>query len=177
MLTSMRCRIEVTNADASRLPLPAGEDPLVLSLGRLERYKRHHRVIAAMPAIRRAPPGTRLYRLYRPDPDPGDVELVFRFDAEAARHTLERFRERVRKEPENARLDLFPADRAVVAARRDDERVGDGQLLADVEGEDVGGELVGRRAGGGGHELHGTVGGGHGLIPPDRATASTSGPR
>jgi vancomycin resistance protein YoaR len=67
-------------------------------------------VDATVEAVKRAdtpaPLGTRLYRLYRPDPDPEDVPLVFRFDAEVARHALERFRERVRKEPVNARLDL-----------------------------------------------------------------------
>jgi vancomycin resistance protein YoaR len=67
-------------------------------------------VDATLEAVRQADApvafGTRLYRLYRPDPDPVDVPLVFRFDAEVARHTLERFRESVRREPVNARLDL-----------------------------------------------------------------------
>jgi len=39
---------------------PRRDAPLVLSLGRLERYKGHHRVIAAMPALRSARPGTTL---------------------------------------------------------------------------------------------------------------------
>ena len=39
--------------------LPTG-DPLVLSIGRLERYKGHHRVLAAMPALRRDAPGAHL---------------------------------------------------------------------------------------------------------------------
>lgn len=37
------------------------DGPLVLSLGRLERYKGHQRVIEALPEIRRARPGTRLH--------------------------------------------------------------------------------------------------------------------
>ncbi len=44
-----------------RVPSPAERDgALLVSLGRLERYKGHHRVIAAMPALRAARPGTRL---------------------------------------------------------------------------------------------------------------------
>jgi glycosyltransferase involved in cell wall biosynthesis len=39
--------------------LPTG-DPLVLSIGRLEQYKGHHRVVAAMPALLREAPGARL---------------------------------------------------------------------------------------------------------------------
>jgi glycosyltransferase involved in cell wall biosynthesis len=51
---------------AERLPIdedvaPVMEgDPLVLSIGRLEKYKGHHRVIAAMPELLRAAPGARL---------------------------------------------------------------------------------------------------------------------
>jgi glycosyltransferase involved in cell wall biosynthesis len=48
-------------------PLPGAEtptavtgDPLVVSVGRLERYKGHHRLIAAMPALCAAAPGARL---------------------------------------------------------------------------------------------------------------------
>jgi glycosyltransferase involved in cell wall biosynthesis len=49
-------------------PLPVDEatpsttlgDPLVLSIGRLERYKGHHRVIAAMPPLLARAPGARL---------------------------------------------------------------------------------------------------------------------
>jgi hypothetical protein len=48
-------------------------------------------------------------------------------------------------------LDLFGdgADLAVVAARADDEVVGDDQRLRDIEDEDVAGLLGGRRRGGG----------------------------
>lgn len=67
-------------------------------------------VDATLVAVRRAhtplPLSTRLYRLYRPDPDPFDVPLSFRFDPETARPTIERFRERVHREPVNARLEL-----------------------------------------------------------------------
>jgi glycosyltransferase involved in cell wall biosynthesis len=41
-------------------PSTAGGNPLVLSVGRLERYKGHHRVIAAMPALLHTAPGARL---------------------------------------------------------------------------------------------------------------------
>ena len=51
------------------------------------------------------------------------------------------------------RLDL-----AVVGRRAQDEAVGDHQLLAHVEGEDVVGELVGGRLGGGDGQLAGAVG-------------------
>ncbi len=34
--------------------------PIIVSFGRLERYKGHHRLIAALPAVRRAQPGARL---------------------------------------------------------------------------------------------------------------------
>jgi vancomycin resistance protein YoaR len=61
-------------------------------------------------AVARADPKpgifTKLYRLYRPDPDPTDVPLTFAFDAEVAQETVEAFRERVHRDPENARLDL-----------------------------------------------------------------------
>lgn len=41
--------------------LPANEgDPLIVSVGRLEEYKGHHRILAAMPAILRQAPGARL---------------------------------------------------------------------------------------------------------------------
>lgn len=40
--------------------IPAGA-PLVISPGRLERYKGHHRVLAAMPAMRRVRPDLRLH--------------------------------------------------------------------------------------------------------------------
>jgi glycosyltransferase involved in cell wall biosynthesis len=47
------------------LPVPAALEatpglPMLLSIGRLERYKGHHRVIEALPALARARPGTRL---------------------------------------------------------------------------------------------------------------------
>jgi vancomycin resistance protein YoaR len=48
----------------------------------------------------------RFYRRYRPDPAPVDVSLAFTFDVEQAKRTLERYRERVHRDPENARLDL-----------------------------------------------------------------------
>src|SRR5690606_37814702 len=54
------------------------------------------------------------------------------------------------------RLDL-----AVVGGGREQERVGDGQHVTDVVGDDVVRELVGGRLGGGGDELEGTVGCGH----------------
>ncbi len=40
-------------------PVPDG-DPLVVSIGRLEKYKGHHRILAAMPEILRRAPGARL---------------------------------------------------------------------------------------------------------------------
>jgi glycosyltransferase involved in cell wall biosynthesis len=39
---------------------PASSPPLILSIGRLESYKGHHRVVEALPALTRARPGTRL---------------------------------------------------------------------------------------------------------------------
>ncbi|MDP8907589.1 MAG: CDP-glycerol glycerophosphotransferase family protein [Chloroflexota bacterium] len=47
------------------LPRPASTDPpddppLILSIGRVEQYKGHHRVVEALPALTRARPGTRL---------------------------------------------------------------------------------------------------------------------
>lgn len=45
-------------------PLPAGSprgEPLVASIGRLERYKGHQHVIAALPALLRTHPGTHLW--------------------------------------------------------------------------------------------------------------------
>jgi glycosyltransferase involved in cell wall biosynthesis len=49
--------------------------PLVLSIGRLERYKGHHRVIAALPAINRVRPGTRL-RIVGAGPYEGKLHAV-----------------------------------------------------------------------------------------------------
>ncbi|HVJ21612.1 MAG TPA: VanW family protein [Polyangiaceae bacterium] len=49
---------------------------------------------------------SRLYRHYRPDPAPIDVKLAYRFDTEQAKSTLEHYRERMHRDPENARLDL-----------------------------------------------------------------------
>ncbi len=40
-------------------PVPAG-DPLLVSIGRLERYKGHHRILRALPAILAQAPGARL---------------------------------------------------------------------------------------------------------------------
>src|SRR6478672_894917 len=54
------------------------------------------------------------------------------------------------------RLDL-----AVVGGGGEQEGVGDGELLADVEGHDVRGELVGGGPRGSADELEGVVGGGH----------------
>jgi glycosyltransferase involved in cell wall biosynthesis len=48
---------------AALAPVPARDErsgPLLISLGRLERYKGHQRVIAAMPALRAVRPGARL---------------------------------------------------------------------------------------------------------------------
>ncbi len=47
-------------------PIPAGDRPpteagLIVSVGRLERYKGHHRAIAAMPEVLRREPGARLW--------------------------------------------------------------------------------------------------------------------
>lgn len=41
-------------------PLLSRHDPLIVSVGRLTRYKGHHRVIAAMPHVLKAIPGARL---------------------------------------------------------------------------------------------------------------------
>jgi glycosyltransferase involved in cell wall biosynthesis len=58
-------RIPIVRNGAVQLP-ESGElpdvsgDPLVLTIGRLERYKGHHRALAAMPALLRRSPGARL---------------------------------------------------------------------------------------------------------------------
>ena len=44
----------------SETPVKVTGDPLVVSVGRLERYKGHHRLIAAMPTLRAIAPGARL---------------------------------------------------------------------------------------------------------------------
>lgn len=41
-------------------PAPPGEGPLIVSVGRLERYKGHHRVVAAFPHVLRRHPTARL---------------------------------------------------------------------------------------------------------------------
>jgi glycosyltransferase involved in cell wall biosynthesis/GT2 family glycosyltransferase len=46
--------------DRARSSTAIDGEPLLLSFGRLERYKGHHRVLAAMPAILAARPGARL---------------------------------------------------------------------------------------------------------------------
>jgi glycosyltransferase involved in cell wall biosynthesis len=50
--------------NGSRMPLPATSPdpdlPLVLSVGRLERYKGHHRLVAAWPLVLEGQPGARL---------------------------------------------------------------------------------------------------------------------
>ncbi|HEY7967238.1 MAG TPA: glycosyltransferase family 4 protein [Solirubrobacteraceae bacterium] len=47
---------------ATPMPAPAGGGgPLIASVGRLERYKGHQRVIAALPHVRAAEPGARLW--------------------------------------------------------------------------------------------------------------------
>jgi hypothetical protein len=51
----------------------------------------------------------------------------------------------------------------VVGRGAEHEGVGDDELVGDVEGDDVVGELVGRCLGGGADELEGAFGGGHGL--------------
>jgi glycosyltransferase involved in cell wall biosynthesis len=58
-------RLRLIANGAEQLPLsetPAAitGDPLVVSVGRLERYKGHHRLIAAMPTLRALAPGARL---------------------------------------------------------------------------------------------------------------------
>jgi glycosyltransferase involved in cell wall biosynthesis len=60
-----RSKIAVVRNGSERLPRSdrAPEvvgDPLILSIGRLERYKGHHRAIAAMPDILKREPGARL---------------------------------------------------------------------------------------------------------------------
>jgi glycosyltransferase involved in cell wall biosynthesis len=55
-------RFSLIRNGAEPAPVAAGEpdisgDPLVLSVGRLERYKGHHRVIAALPELLRKAPG------------------------------------------------------------------------------------------------------------------------
>ncbi|HEY1011960.1 MAG TPA: glycosyltransferase family 4 protein [Herpetosiphonaceae bacterium] len=50
---------ELPAAPASVVPPPA-DAPLVVSVGRLERYKGHHRVLEAMPDLLRERPGARL---------------------------------------------------------------------------------------------------------------------
>ena len=59
------------------------------------------------------------------------------------------------------RLDL-----ALVGRRAEQEGVGDHELLADVEGQDVLGQLVGGRPRGCVHQLDGVVGGGHAVLQP-----------
>ena len=52
--------------NGSDLPSPSGDagtgprEPLILSIGRLERYKGHHRVVTALPAVLRMRPDVRL---------------------------------------------------------------------------------------------------------------------
>ncbi|HEY7296117.1 MAG TPA: glycosyltransferase family 4 protein [Dehalococcoidia bacterium] len=41
-------------------PVVAGAGPLIVSIGRVERYKGHHRVLQALPALRERVPGARL---------------------------------------------------------------------------------------------------------------------
>jgi vancomycin resistance protein YoaR len=48
----------------------------------------------------------RVYRRYRPDPAPIDVQLAFSFDTEQAKTAIEHYRESMHREPENARLEL-----------------------------------------------------------------------
>ena len=49
----------VTLPEVEDAQSPSGP-PLILSIGRLERYKGHHRVLEAVPAVNEARPGTRL---------------------------------------------------------------------------------------------------------------------
>jgi hypothetical protein len=53
------------------------------------------------------------------------------------------------------------ADLALVGSGDDEEGVGDGELLGDVEGDDLLALLLPAGAGGGDDELEGVVGGGH----------------
>src|SRR5699024_1822879 len=88
------------------------------------------------------------------DEDPAPVALALatdRLGAELAERALDGV---------DDRLDL-----AVVARGGDEEGVGDRELLAHVEGDDLGRLLVGGGAGGGAHELEGVVGGCHGATP------------
>jgi glycosyltransferase involved in cell wall biosynthesis len=58
-------RFSLIRNGAEPAPIAAGEpdvhgDPLILSVGRLERYKGHHRVVAALPELLRQAPATHL---------------------------------------------------------------------------------------------------------------------
>ena len=50
--------------------------PLILSIGRVERYKGHHRVLAALPELDRARPGTRLHVVGSGEYEPALRELA-----------------------------------------------------------------------------------------------------
>ena len=56
------------------------------------------------------------------------------------------------------------ADLALVGGRDDQEDVGDGELFGDVEGDDLGAELVGGGLCGDARQLERVLGGGHGVF-------------
>ncbi len=72
-------------------PLPVGDrapaitgSPLICSVARLERYKGHHRLIAAMPALLELAPGARLAVIGRGEYEPRLREMVERMRLERA---------------------------------------------------------------------------------------------
>lgn len=55
-----RIGIIPSGADMPQVGVPPSADPRILSVGRLERYKGHHRIVAAMPLLLERLPGVRL---------------------------------------------------------------------------------------------------------------------
>jgi glycosyltransferase involved in cell wall biosynthesis len=56
-------------------PAPAPTEPVIISIGRLERYKGHHRVIEALKLVRQRLPGTRL-KVLGEGPYRGELERL-----------------------------------------------------------------------------------------------------
>jgi glycosyltransferase involved in cell wall biosynthesis len=82
-------RIRVIRNGAQALPVGGAEpevsgSPLICSVGRLERYKGHNRVIAAMPALLAVRPGAHLVVIGRGSYEPQLRRLVARLGVEAA---------------------------------------------------------------------------------------------
>lgn len=69
-----------TNGPGAPAAVPSGASPLVLSIGRLERYKGHHRVIAAMPEMRRRAPRAHLVVVGGGPYEPKLLEQVHQLD-------------------------------------------------------------------------------------------------